>query len=37
MDWVEGVRWEVTIEVPQLELIEYKYVVRYGWVRDALV
>uniref|UniRef100_A0A7S0NAT6 CBM20 domain-containing protein n=1 Tax=Pyramimonas obovata TaxID=1411642 RepID=A0A7S0NAT6_9CHLO len=31
MDWVEGVRWEVTVELPQLELIEYKYVVRYGW------
>jgi len=35
LDWVGGVRWEVEMEMPHYELIEYKYVVRCGWHNDA--
>jgi len=35
LDWVEGNRWEVEMELPQLELIEYKYAVRCGWHDNA--
>lgn len=35
MDWVEGCRWEVTVELPEFELVEYKYAVRCGWAPDG--
>jgi len=35
MDWVEGCRWEVTVELPEFELVEYKYAVRVGWAPDG--
>ncbi|KAK3269464.1 hypothetical protein CYMTET_22097 [Cymbomonas tetramitiformis] len=31
MDWVEGCTWEVHLDLPHFELIEYKYVIRCGW------
>eukprot|EP00873_Tetraselmis_striata_P008001 jgi/Tetstr1/428265/TSEL_018304.t1 len=35
LDWVGGIRWEVEMEIPHFELIEYKFVVRCGWHNDA--
>jgi hypothetical protein len=31
MDWVEGVKWSCTVDLPQHSLIQYKYVVKTGW------
>ena len=35
MDWVEGNKWSVTVNLPAHQLIQYKYVVRSGWAPDG--
>ena len=31
MDWEEGTKWSVSVDLPQHSLIQYKYVVKTGW------
>ena len=35
MDWVEGIKWKVTVALPAHSLIQYKYVIRSGWAEDG--
>ena len=35
MDWVEGIKWKVTVALPAHSLLQYKYVIRSGWADDG--